>query len=134
MRLFFPVMCLMLVVYSDITARWRCCRADQWSDTFCKGERECLVVCESREVLHHEVLGKVLSVKTTVVPHKTMVKIRHTNELLDSDCQELGKLLDGSYLGGQWNCVLFGNVVVKEIYLLPAKLTLGQIDDEIVLL
>ena len=29
MRLLFPAMCLILVVYSDIAARWRCCRDDQ---------------------------------------------------------------------------------------------------------
>ena len=42
MRLLFPAMCLILVVYSDIVARWRCCQADHGSDTLAKANKSSL--------------------------------------------------------------------------------------------
>ena len=74
-RLFFHAMCLILVVYSDIAVRWRCCRADQGSKYLGEIESEQLVVSESCEdpsleeitkVSHCQVKGWELTIKCTV--------------------------------------------------------------------
>ena len=60
--------------------------------------------------------------------HNMVVEIHHANEFQTLDRRGPGKLPDGSYLGGQWRYALFGDVMAKEVYLLPAELALGQID------
>ena len=67
--------------------------------------------------------------------HEAVVEIHHAHELLETlDRRGPGEPPDGSYFGGQWRYALFGDAMAKEIYLLPAELALGQVDDEALLL